>query len=69
MEYAKDEIFKIRYNTKMDRLEMQQKKGANKVTGIMKRHKLMTTVCIAFLIFATINIAMICSFMNILQNL
>lgn len=68
MEYAKDEIFEIRYNSKLDKLQLGKGKK-RKILNAMKRHKLITTVMISFVIFASVNIAMICSFINILQNL
>lgn len=68
MEYAKDEIFKVRYNTKLNRLEMNSDHWTSRCYQKMKRHKLLTTVIIAFFMFATINLAMIYSFMKILQS-
>lgn len=69
MEYAKDEIFQIRYNTKLNRLQMKGECWTSKLAKTMKRHKLLTTTIIAFGLFSTINIIMIYSFMNILQNI
>ena len=69
MEYAKDEIFQIRYNTKLDRLEMKGERWTSKLSKVVKRHKLITTTIVAFCMFATINMVMICSFMKILQNI
>lgn len=69
MEYAKDEIFNIRYNTKMDRLQIGHKTLKDRIFESIRQHKLITTVVAAFLIFSCINVAMIWSFMNILQNL
>ena len=69
MEYAKDKIFKISYNTKLNRLEMRGESWTSKLHKKIKRHKLLTTTIIAFCIFATINMLMICSFMKILQNI
>lgn len=69
MEYAKDKIFQISYNTKLNRLEMRGENWTRKLHKKIKRHKLLTTTIIAFCIFATINMLMICSFMKILQNI
>ncbi len=69
MEYAKDEIFQIRYNTKLDRLEMKGESWTSRICKKMKRHKLLTTTIIAFFMFATINFVMISNFMKILQNI
>lgn len=68
MEYAKDEIFNIKYNAKLDKLEMKSNTRLNRMWRRIKHHKLMTTVMLAFVIFSMINVAMIWSFMNILQN-
>ena len=69
MEYAKDEIFQIRYNTKLNRLEIKEENWTTRLYRKMKTHKLLTTTIIAFTMFATINMVMICSFMRILQNI
>ena len=69
MEYAKDEIFQVRYNTKLNRLEMKGESWTSRIAKKMKRHKLLTTTIIAFFMFATINLLMISSFMKILQNI
>lgn len=68
MEYAKDEVFQIRYSTKLNRLEMTKEGWTSRTYQRIKRHKLLTTVVIAFFTFATINFFMICNFMKILQN-
>lgn len=69
MEYAKDEIFQVRYNTKLNRLGMREENLTSRIYKKIKRHKLLTTTIIAFFMFATLNIVMICSFMKILQNI
>lgn len=69
MEYAKDEIFKIRYNTNLDRLEVGHERLGKRVLKTIKRHKFFTIVVTMFLIFSIINIIMICNFINLLENL
>lgn len=69
MEYAKDEIFQVRYNTKLNRLEMRGESWTSRLYKKIKRHKLLTTTIIAFFMFAILNIVMICSFMKILQSI
>lgn len=69
MEYAKDEIFQIKYNTKLNRLEMGKESWTSRVTKKIRNHKLLTTTMIAFFIFATLNMVMIYSFMKILEKL
>lgn len=68
MEYAKDEIFQIRYNTKLNRLKMREDTWTSRLGKKMKRHKLLTVTIVAFCVFAIINIVMIGSFMRILQS-
>ena len=68
MEYAKDEFFKIRYNTKLNRFQMKKEAWTSRICEKIKAHKLITTVILAFLVFSTINIIMICNFMKILQS-
>ena len=69
MEYAKDEIFQITYNTKLNRLERLKENWTSRCYKKIKEHKLLTTVIITFFMFSIINIVMIYSFMKILQNL
>lgn len=69
MEYAKDEIFQIRYNTKLNRLEMGKESWTSQIAEKMRSHKLLTTTIIAFFIFATLNMIMIYSFIKILQSI
>lgn len=69
MEYAKDEIFKIRYNTNLNRLQIGEEKWTSKLFEKIKKHKLLTTAIIAFVMFSTLNIVMIYSFMKILKGI
>lgn len=66
MEYAKDEFFKIQYNTKLNRLELKKERWTSKIYKKIKRHKFFITVVMAFFMFSTINIIMIFNFMKIL---
>lgn len=68
MEYAKDEVFQIRYNTKLNRLEMKGEKWTGRLVKKIKEHKLLASSIVAFLLLATINMVMIGNFMRILQN-
>lgn len=69
MEYAKNDVFNIRYNTKLNRLQIEGENWTSKLYKKMKRHKLLTTTIIAFGMFSTINLIMIYNFMKILQNM
>ena len=69
MEYAKDEIFQIRYNTKLNRLQIEHESWTSKILKKMKNHKLITTIIIVLIIFLTANVIMIYNFMEILQSI
>lgn len=69
MEYAKDKIFKIRYNNNLNRLEIGHKKWTSRFIKTVKRHKLIFISVIAFIIFSIANVIMIFNFMKILQNI
>ena len=69
MEYAKDEFFKIRYNTKLNRLQIRKETWTSRLFEKIKTHKLITTVILTFLLFSIINIIMIYNFMTILQGI
>ena len=68
MEYAKDEMFQIRYNTKLNRLQIKNESWTSRIYKKIKNYKLLTTVIIALIIFSTANIIMIYNFIEILQN-
>ena len=38
MEYAKDEVFKIRYNTKLNRLQIKEENWTSKLLKQIKAH-------------------------------
>ena len=68
MEYAKDEIFQIRYNTSLNRLQIGKETWTSRFFKCIKRHKLISFVVCAFIMFSTVNVIMIYNFMKILQN-
>lgn len=69
MEYAKDELFEVKYDTKLDRLVLKKLRWTGKIVRAIKAHKLITTASIAFMMFSILNMVMIYSFMKILQNI
>lgn len=69
MEYAKDDIFEIRYNESQDILEIGEKSWTSKLKNKIKNHKLFSTIVMVLAVFSIINIIMIYNFMNILQNI
>lgn len=69
MEYAKEKLYEVMYNTKLDRLVIRKERLISKVKRFVRSHKFITTVSIAFAIFSTANVIMIYSFMKVLQKL
>lgn len=69
MEYAKDEFFQVSYHTNLNRLEKKGESWTSRLWRKVKRHKLLTTTIVAFLVFVTFNIVMIFHFMRILQSI
>lgn len=68
MEYAKDEVFQVKYSTSLNRIKMKDETWISRLVSSIKKHKLITTIMLAFLMFATINLIMIGNFIKILQN-
>lgn len=67
MEYTKDEIFKIRYDTNMNRIRIGNKSWMRSMIKKIKRHKFITTTIMALIIFSIINIIMIYNFFELLK--
>lgn len=65
MEYAKDEIFNIRYNKFTDRLEYRKKKNTN----FIKEHKVVSAMVATVLIAIGIDIVLIYQFFSLLCTL
>ena len=66
MEYAKDEVFQIKYNTNLNRIYPKKGNWLYKTYKKLQQHKLLTTIVITLLIFFITNIIMINSFMKLL---
>ena len=69
VEYTREKFFEVMYNTKLDKLVIKKERRISKIRRIIKTHKFITTVSIAFIIFSIINVIMICTFMKILHNI
>ncbi|MCI8384687.1 MAG: hypothetical protein HFJ33_07560 [Clostridia bacterium] len=68
MEYAKDEVFQIRYTTKLNRFKLEKEKWTSRLGKKIRKNRLLTTTILAFFMFATVHIMLIFSFMKILQE-
>ena len=69
MKYTKDVFFKIRYNSDLNKLQIEKERWTSRLTKTIKNHKLLTTTIVAFFMFSTLNIIMIYSFMKVLTNI
>lgn len=69
MEYAKDEIFNITYNTTLNRVVTKQPKWTSKVKLFFRKHMIINIFFIAFIAFSSINLWLIYSFFCILKNI
>lgn len=68
MEYAKDEVFQVKYSTGLNRIKRKDETWTSRLVSGIKKHKLLTTIMLALLMFATINLIMISNFIKLLQN-
>ena len=46
-----ENVFNVKYNTKLDRLEIPKKRGKFSVWSFIKNHKFLTIVLMNFLLF------------------
>lgn len=63
-----ENVFEIKYNTKLDRLEMPKSNLTSKGFELIKRHKFITGIISISIILSCINFYLIFTFMNILQR-
>lgn len=64
-----ENVFNVKYNTKLDRLEIPKEKGKFRIWCFIKSHKFFTIVLMNFFIFAGINFYLIFNFMKILESI
>ncbi len=65
MEYAKDEIFNIRYREDINRLEIT-KDRTSKILNILKQNKVIVGLVITGVLISIINTMFIVNFFNVL---
>ncbi len=68
MDYAKDEIFHIRYNSQVNRLQIPKEKWTSKWAKKIKKNKWISLIIALFLLFSCFNFFFIYQFMQILQQ-
>lgn len=69
METTKEEIFKITYNEKLDKLQIKNNNIIKNIVKKIKKHKIITTSIIALIAFSMANTIMIYNFLQILQTI
>lgn len=64
-----ENVFNVKYNTKLDRLEMPKERITNKVFKFIENHKIVSIIFTSFIILSGINFYLIYSFVKILENI
>lgn len=64
-----ENVFQIKYNTKLDRLEMPRETYINKVFKTIKKHKIVSLITGMFVMLSAVNFYLIYTFMNILERI
>lgn len=64
-----ENVFNVKYNEKMDRLEMPKKLIKDKFLHFMKKNKFISIVCSSFILFSLINFYLIYFFIKILESI
>ena len=64
-----ENIFNVKYNTKLDRLEIPKEKEKNKIIGFVKKNRFFSIIVTSFVILSGINFYLIYSFMKILEHI
>mgnify|MGYP007054840249 FL=1 len=63
------DIFNVKYNEKLDRLEIPKKKSTIGLWKFVKKHKFFSVACTSFLTLSFVNFYLIYTFMKVLQNI
>lgn len=64
-----ENVFNVKYNTKLDRLELPKENRKSKIWKFVQKHKFMSIVFVSFFALSSINFYLIYSFMKILENI
>lgn len=63
-----ENVFNIKYNARLDRLEIPKEKKTMVLFQFIKRHKIFSMACASFLTLSCLNFYLIYTFMKVLQN-
>ena len=64
-----ENVFNIKYNASLDRLEIPKEKKSTIAWNFIKKHKIISIASISFLILSSLNFYFIFTFMKVLQNI
>ena len=64
-----DNIFNVKYNTKLDRLEIPKEKEKNTILGFIKNNKFFSIIVTSVLVLSGVNFYLTYSFMRILEHI
>lgn len=64
-----ENVFNVKYNTKLDRLEMPKERRTTKIFRFVQKHKFISIVSVSFFALSSINFYLIYNFMKILENI
>lgn len=64
-----ENIFNVKYNSKLDRLEIPKETRKFKIFDFFKNHKFFSMIIMSFFIFSGIYFYLVFSFMKILENI
>ena len=64
-----ENVFNVRYDTKLDKVEIPKEKYSNKILNLIQKNKFITLVFTSFIALSIINFYLIYSFMKILENI
>ena len=65
MEITNENFFNVKYNTKLDRLELRKK---NKILEMIQKHKMISILFTILIMFSCLNFFLIYNFVKILEN-
>lgn len=64
-----ENVFNVKYNTKLDKLEMPKERRTTKIFRFVQKHKFISIVSVSFFALSSINFYLIYSFMRALENI
>ena len=64
-----ENVFNVKYNTKLDRLELPKENIKTRIWKVVQKHKFMSIIFISFFVLSLINFYLIYSFVKILENI